>query len=139
MKKVLALFVVLLVVPIIVYASVSSQVITMNLIPGGEIETNTYDFTYGNHYASIQIDQIKNKSYPAKMVIALYRKSLFDNGQKLRQVANIQEKTVFISNNYDGSTGKHYYGFGAYENAFSNKTTKGSTYSGVVSDQVILR
>lgn len=139
MKKILALFVVLLIVPIVVFASVSSQVITMNLLSGGEIKTETYDFTYGYHYASVQIDQIKNKSYPAKMVIALNRKSLFDNEQKLRQVANIQEKTVFISNSYDGSSGKHYYEFGAYENAFSNKTTKGSTYSGVVSDQVILR
>lgn len=136
MKKYTILFVMLLIIPLAVYAATDGAIIKMTLQSNGEFKTASYNFTGSKYFVAYDVTEIKNSAYAQKVVVQLVKDGLFTDKAyaALVEPATYRTRTCVDMGNY--SSGKHFYKFGAYSTAFGVSSGTRVPYAGMYSETV---
>lgn len=143
MKKIKRfIFAIILIIPVIVFASDADHyTLTLSVSPGNISSVGKYKYKNDNYSAIVEIKNVINANNPQKIVIALDKYSMLGTSVQVKRLPNLNAKkgtqTIYAIGNYgSGYANVH---FGTFENAFSNNSNKGQIYSGFMSDYVTIK
>lgn len=138
MKKIIMLvFMCLLIIPCIVYASTQGHNSYLQLPADQQVEGSVRSYSYSNHKVIISADSVSVDSEPKRLVVSLNKKTFFSSTQQARTTVSFNLGTCFTVFMGNHGSGNKWYGFGSYENSLKDGSAgHGTVYSGIYSDNV---
>lgn len=138
-KKLLAVGLIsLLVLPVVTFAASQGYSSYLVLPPQQRVDGKSRSYDYSKHKVSIAVDKVLAPAEPRYVVITINKKNLIGSSQKKRTSVFYNEGDKLNVEMGNQGTGKFWYGYGSYQNAYTNDGGYGLVYAGLESDDVVM-